>query len=282
MLWVKLLEQSLEEGAFGLTTGLEYNPGKMANYDEIAALCGVVARADGFYATHSRNRDSRYLVGFREALDVARKTGVRLQISHITPKYGRPEHAMRNTVQMIEWTREEGVDVAMDMMPTNWNHTNATALLPSWSSALAKDQLFAQMKSTKGRERLKKNPLPIWKLAVDEKWDKIRLLASSANADKCGMTIDEIARKRKTTGWDVVFDLILEDGDGYQGVFLTGEGFSEADNRLVLQSFLYVQWNRTLWLWPTTVLLRKYDWEVFLVTTGAQNLLVIIFVTKKC
>jgi N-acyl-D-aspartate/D-glutamate deacylase len=233
---VKLLEKSLEEGAFGLTTGLEYNPGKMANYDEIAALCRVVSRLDGYYATHSRNRDSRYFVGFGEALDVARETGVRLQISHINPKYGRPEHAMRNTIQMIEWAREEGADVAMDMMPTNWNHTSATALLPSWSFALSKDDLFSRLKSSEGRARLRKNPLPIWKLAVEEKWDKIRLLASSANADSLGITIAEIAKERKNTGWDTVFDLILEEGDAYMGVFLTGEAFSESDNRLVLQN----------------------------------------------
>jgi N-acyl-D-aspartate/D-glutamate deacylase len=232
----QLLEQSLEEGAFGLTTGLEYNPGKMANYDEIAALCRVVSRVDGYYATHSRNRDSRYFVGFGEALDVSRETGVRLQISHINPKYGRPEHAMRNTIQMIEWASEEGVDVAMDMMPTNWNHTSAAALLPSWSFALSKDDLFDLLKSSEGREKLKENPLPIWKLAVEEKWEKMRLLASSANAADLGQTIAEIAQERKTTGWDAVFDLILEEGDGYMGVFLTGEAFSESDNRLVLQS----------------------------------------------
>ena len=75
---VRLLEQALEEGSFGLTTGLEYHPGKMAQYDELAALCRATAQADGLYATHSRNRDKRYFVGFGEALDVARDTGVRL------------------------------------------------------------------------------------------------------------------------------------------------------------------------------------------------------------
>ena len=61
---VHLLEQALEEGSFGLTTGLEYHPGKMAQYDELAALCRATARANGLYATHSRNRDRRYFVGF--------------------------------------------------------------------------------------------------------------------------------------------------------------------------------------------------------------------------
>ena len=81
-----------------------------------------------------------------------RKTGVRLQISHINPKYGRPDHAMRNTLQMIEWAREEGIDVAMDMMPTNWNFTSAMAQLPAWSYSLSKDEFLELLKSDEGRE----------------------------------------------------------------------------------------------------------------------------------
>lgn len=80
---VTLLERSLDEGAFGFTAGLEYHPGKTATYDELAALCSAVTTADGLYATHSRNRDRRYFVGFGEALDVARESGVRQLEPHL-------------------------------------------------------------------------------------------------------------------------------------------------------------------------------------------------------
>jgi N-acyl-D-aspartate/D-glutamate deacylase len=230
----RLLEQSLDEGGFGLTTGLEYHPGKDARYDELAALCRVTAKANGLYATHPRNRDIRYFVGFGEALDVARDTGVRLQISHINPKYGRPEHAMRNTLRMIEWTREEGLDTAMDLMPTNWNHTALTALLPSWAFGLPTGELLDLLDRTEGRKRLKHNPLPIWMLAVEEKWDKIRLLSSQINAGYIGWTIEEIAGHNKTTGWDCIFDLLREEGEALHSVMVTSEAFSEQDNRLAL------------------------------------------------
>ncbi len=235
---VSLLEKSLEEGAFGMSTGLEYHPGKMAGFDELAALCRAVAQVDGFYATHSRNRDKRYFVGFGEAMDLARETGVRLQISHINPKYGRPDHAMRNTLQMIEWAREEGIDVAMDMMPTNWNFTSAMAQLPAWSYSLSKDEFLELLKSDEGREQLKINPLPMWQLVVEEKWDKIKLMSSFANKQYISWTIEEIAQKKGTTGWDVIFDLLLEEGDRHQAVVLTSEAFAEEDNQLVLTSSL--------------------------------------------
>jgi len=233
---VRLLEQSLEEGAFGFTTGLEYHPGKMATYDELRALCAAVADADALYATHSRNRDKRYFVGFGEALDVARDTGARLQISHINPKYGRPQDAMRNTLQMIEWTRAEGVDVAMDMMPTNWNHTAASALLPAWSFGLSVDELLDLLRTKDGRRRLKVNPLPMWQLAVEERWDRIRLIAARANPELLGRTIEEITAERNTdSGWDTVFDLMLEEGPALKGVVLSSQAFAEEDNRLALE-----------------------------------------------
>jgi len=231
---VNILEKSLEEGAFGMTTGLEYHPGKMAVHDEIVSLCKAVARVNGFYATHCRNRDSRYFVGFGEALDVARDSGVRLQISHINPKYGRPEHAMRNTLQMIEWSREEGLDVAMDILPTNWNHTSATALMPAWSFSLSGKEFLNLLKDPAGRERLKINSLPIWQLVVEEKWGRIRLLSMAGDNRYLGWTIADIAKDQNTTGWDAIFNLMLDAGDAYAGVFLTGRAFSEEDSRLAL------------------------------------------------
>jgi len=232
---VKLMEKSLEEGAFGMTTGLEYHPGKMATHDELSALCRAVSKVDGFYATHARNRDTRYFVGFGEAMDVARESGVRLQISHINPKYGRPEHAMRNTIQMVDWAREEGLDVTMDVMPTNWSHTAAVATLPAWSYELSSSEFLDLIKTADGRERLKVNPLPIWRLVVEEQWDKIRLLDVPGGSPDIGRTISDLAKEKKTTGWDVLFDLMLELGEAYSGLFLTGFGFPEEDIRLVMQ-----------------------------------------------
>jgi len=232
---VKLTEQVLEEGAFGVSTGLEYHPGKTATQDEIVAICGAVAKVDSLYATHPRNRDRRYFVGFGEALDVAREAGVRLQISHINPKYGRPAHTMRNTLQMIDWAREEGLDIAMDMMPCRWNHLAAVALLPAWSQTLQKMDLLALLKTADGRRRLTLNPSPIWQLAVEQRWDKVRLLDVPGGSPYLGKTMAEIAAEKNTTGWEAVFDILLEAGNAYAGVFLTGEAFLESDNRLVLR-----------------------------------------------
>ncbi|PYV08598.1 MAG: hypothetical protein DMG07_25375 [Acidobacteria bacterium] len=80
----RLLEQALEEGAFGFSTGLEYGPERDCSEEEIVALCRVVARSGGLYATHTRNRAGEPDEAVAEAIRTAADAGARLQISHIS------------------------------------------------------------------------------------------------------------------------------------------------------------------------------------------------------
>jgi N-acyl-D-aspartate/D-glutamate deacylase len=79
---VRLLEESLEAGAGGFSTGLEYWLGRSSTPEEIFPLCEVAARRNALYTTHVRDRDTYYDIGFAEALSLARNSGVKLQISH--------------------------------------------------------------------------------------------------------------------------------------------------------------------------------------------------------
>ncbi|MFP6746385.1 MAG: amidohydrolase family protein [Alphaproteobacteria bacterium] len=83
---IKHLEEALEAGAFGLSTGLEYAIEQGADGAEIAALLKPIARRDLLYATHTRKRDGGAIAAVEEALDTARAAGVRLQISHLLPR----------------------------------------------------------------------------------------------------------------------------------------------------------------------------------------------------
>jgi len=82
----RLVDQCMEEGAGGLSSGLEYFPGILAAPDHLVPLCEVAAKYKRLYATHVRNRDTQYDLGFAEAIATARQAGARLQISHIQPK----------------------------------------------------------------------------------------------------------------------------------------------------------------------------------------------------
>ena len=110
-----LVARSMEEGALGLSSGLEYPPGSASNTDELMALCRAVAEYRGVYVTHIRNRDVQYMEAIEEALDIGKQTGTAVQISHNVAKIGAPEGVMARVIEKIEQARREGVDAAFDV-----------------------------------------------------------------------------------------------------------------------------------------------------------------------
>ena len=229
-----LLEESIDQGAYGFSTGLEYWPGSLATPDQVAALCAVAARKDVLYATHVRNRDVFYDLGFGEALACARTSGARLQISHIQPKYGAPSFAMEHTIELIDQARRHGVDVAFDVIPHDWSHTRVLAILPQWALEGGVPSITERLRDPAQRARIKRNPRPMWRLVSDRVWDRIVLLRANANPDLVGKTVAEIGALRGCDPYDAVLDLLLEDGEQMNHLLWTSQSFSEADIRLAL------------------------------------------------
>ncbi len=231
----RLVEVALAEGAAGFSTGLEYMPGCMARPEEILPLIEMTKRYDALYATHVRNRDRYYDLGFAEALAAARITGVKLQISHIQLKFGAPLKAMEHTLEMIRWAQEAEADVAFDIIPHDWNHTGVSSVLPSWAFDGGTDKLLKRLADPQAREKMKKNPKPIWQLVPAGRWNDIVLFRSKSNPDLTGLTFEEIGQRRKVDPYDAVFDILLEEGKDLQGLMWASHGFSESDIRLCIK-----------------------------------------------
>lgn len=230
-----LVEEALDQGAAGFTTGLEYWPGSLCGIEHIAPLCEAVARRGRLYATHVRNRDIYYDLGFGEAIATARASGARLQISHIQPKFGAPPHAMEHTLELIEVARRHGVDLAFDVIPHDWSHTRISAILPKWAQEGGPAALLDRLGDEALREAMKRNPNPMWRLVNAGHWGEIRLLRSDANPGLVGATFEEIGRDRGVDPYDAVLDLLREEGEGLHHLLWTSRSFSEDDVRLCLQ-----------------------------------------------
>ncbi len=226
---VRLAEQAFEQGARGLSTGLEYWPGNAAPAQEIAALAAVAGRRSGLYATHVRNRDLHYEQGFAEAITTAREAGARLQISHIQPKFGAPAQAMQHTLEMLERAGRDGVDVAFDVIPHDWAHTTMVAVLPAWARAGGTERTLERLKDPALRQRMKHNPEPIWRLVTAGRWDDIVLLRSTANAALVGQSFAQIGQQRGVDPFDAVLDLLLEEGESMPMAMWTSRSFQDAD-----------------------------------------------------
>lgn|GEM_PF-37752 len=173
-------------------------------------------------------------IGFGEAISTARAGGARLQISHIQPKHGAPAYAMEHAIEMVDAARSRGVDVAYDVIPHDWSHTRAMAILPQWAQEGGVAAVAGRLRDPAMRARLKRNPRPMWRLVSDGVWDKIVLMQSGANLELVGKTFAEIGAIRGTDPYDAAFDLLLEEGEHMAHLMWTSQSFSETDIRLAL------------------------------------------------
>ncbi len=232
---VRLVDEAFEQGAMGLSTGLEYWPGIMSGVEHLVPICAVAARHGALYATHVRNRDLYYDLGFSEAIATARASGARLQISHIQPKFGAPAHAMEHTLELIDLARRRDIDIAFDVIPHDWSHTLVSAILPRWAREGGVSALLDRLSDPAQRARIKRNPNPMWRLVSAGRWEEIRLLRSDANPGLVGATFEEIGRDRGVDPYDAVLDLLREEGEGLNGMLWTSRSFSQDDIRMCLR-----------------------------------------------
>lgn len=150
-----LLAQALEEGGAGLSTGLVYAPAMFARPEEIQALARVVARRGGIYATHMRSEGGRLLEAIDEALDVARATGVRLQISHLKTAGRANWHKLDAALEKIRAARAEGVEVASDRYPYTASCTDLDVILPEWAGQGGRAAILARLRNPAERAKIR-------------------------------------------------------------------------------------------------------------------------------
>ncbi len=231
----RLVDQCMEEGAGGFSSGLEYFPGILAAPEHLVPMCEVVAKYGRLYATHVRNRDTHYDLGFAEAIATARQAGVKLQISHIQPKFGAPDYAMEHTLEMIELARRYGADIAYDVIPHDWNHTLMAAILPEWAQAGGIDEIMQRLTDNEMRERIKANPQPMWLIVKAGKWKDIVLLNATENKEIVGADFEEIGRMRGVDPYDAVLDVLLEEGKSMMSCMWSSRSFKDSDIDLCLQ-----------------------------------------------
>lgn len=122
-----LVDQGMKDGAYGLATGLIYNPGTYANTDELIALAKIVAKHEGLYASHIRNENTEVLAAIEEILEIARRAGIRVHISHIKVSGRNAWGKAGDVIELIHKARKDGIAVTADQYPYIASSTSLTA-----------------------------------------------------------------------------------------------------------------------------------------------------------
>ncbi len=229
-----LLEKCLDQGAVGLSSGLEYFPGNTADPEELYALCQIVASKDKLYATHVRNRDVQFRAGFQEAVETASRTGVRCQISHAVPKYGVPHGGAEEILQMIEQASAT-CDIAFDVIPYTWGSTALTAILPSKLAGQPIDTLILSLQDPEIRTTFHKKKDFFWKLISDHRWSEILLYDTCNCKEWQGLSFEEIGRILNEDPLDAMLDVLIRDGSHMGGTLMLGHFKDQSDLDLMIQ-----------------------------------------------
>ena len=129
----RLLGESLDEGGWGLTTGLIYQPGKYSTPEEVVALAKVAAAKGGYYATHMRSEGDRILEAIDEVIELVKATGIRAEISHLKTSGRKNWHKIDAVLERIEDAMAEGLLLGSDRYPYCAAGTDLDIVLPDWA-----------------------------------------------------------------------------------------------------------------------------------------------------
>lgn len=155
-----LLRVGMEEGAFGMSTGLDYPPGSYADTAELVELSGEAARLGGLYHTHVRySLGDRFLDPFREAIEIGRQSGIPTHITHFYQRATAPGGADR-MLALVEDARGAGLDVTFDSYPYIYSSTRLLIVIPQWAHDGGPERLKAVLRSPEARERMRKEMTP--------------------------------------------------------------------------------------------------------------------------
>jgi N-acyl-D-amino-acid deacylase len=233
-----LIAQSMEEGAFGLSTGLVYLPGCFAKTSELIELSKVAASYGGFYASHTRGERETIITALKEAIEIGEKARIPIQVSHNCPKYGG-HGKFKEMSKLYEEARKRGIDLTID----NDAHTDLgphlSSILPQWAQAGGPKEVIKRLKDTATREKIKKEivsdklPGPGYcGLVKHGRWDRVFLFQAKKNKQLIGKSFEQIAKMRGADPFDAYFDVLIEEKGEASGIF---NYIDEEDIRAVMK-----------------------------------------------
>ena len=203
-----MIREAMEEGALGLSTGLDYPPGGYASTDELVALSEQVADLGGIYHTHVRYKSGdMFMDPFKEAIEIGERSGVPVHITHFYQKMptrgGAPQ-----LLGLVEDAAESGQDVTFDSYPYSLGSTRILIVFPDWVHEGGPESLKAMLSDDDVRARLREEIVP-----RAQTWHDMWLtyFKRPENHRYEGRSIAEIAESRKQHPVDALCDLLVEE-----------------------------------------------------------------------
>jgi N-acyl-D-amino-acid deacylase len=221
------LRDAVEDGAWGMSTGLIYPPSVYGKQSEITELAEILAEYSGVYFSHIRGEGDTLIEAISEACEIGRDSGTRVQIAHFKSNGVKNWGRSKESLVLIEKYRKLGVDVTFDQYPYIASSTGLTALLPHWAH---------EGGATKMLEVLK-DPIKLAKIKGELRlyygWDKIQVTSAKNHPQYNGMNIASIAKIMGLDPFEAFVMLLILENTQVPSVMF---GMHEDDVIRILQS----------------------------------------------
>jgi len=206
-----IIKENLKSGVLGLSTGLEYTPSSFTKTNELIELCKIVAEYNSVYSTHLRNEDDTLLEAVNEAIDIAKKSGVSLEISHLKTCYPRNWNKIDELLLTLESAKEKGIKILADRYPYTAFATSLSACFPTWTREGSTDDFINRLKDINLAEKID-NYLKEKEIKYGN-WENVLIsnLESEKNKYCIGKNILELSKINQKTPIQFIKDLLIEE-----------------------------------------------------------------------
>jgi N-acyl-D-amino-acid deacylase len=210
----RLLQEALDAGAIGVSSGPFTAPGAFAQPEELEAMARLASRRGAGYATHLRDEASQVFAAAREAIEVAERTGARTRIVHVKVSGADAWGMAKRLLQQLSAARERGVAIDCDHYPYTAALNPLRNLLPAWAQEGGSARLLERLKDPNARRDIASEIAAKGLNAFGRipSWDAVRITMSPTTPEAAGLTIAQLAANRGCDGLDALCELLLRDG----------------------------------------------------------------------
>jgi N-acyl-D-amino-acid deacylase len=216
----RLVEQTMKDGAFGVSTALIYPPGHYAKTEELIELAKVASQYGGLYASHMRSEGQSEVQALEEALRIGREAHLPVQIFHLKVSGKTRWGSMPKIVNMIQTARDSGQDVTANMYPYVAGGTALASSLPPWVADGGTEKLLERLRQPQVRARIKQEisagDHANWENLYFDSGGPGGVLVSGIENPELkkkfdGKTVAEIAKLQNKAPLDALMDLVIDD-----------------------------------------------------------------------
>ena len=209
----RIVEEAMEQGARGLSTGLFYPPGYYATTEEVIGLARAAGRHGGVYASHIRSESDETLEAVSEAIEIGEQADVQVEIAHLKLEGYRNWGEIDHLVALLDDAQARGLRIGCDQYPYIASNTWLGGLLPYAYQAGGGKAVAERLRDPAFRQQMRQDwdeNRADWENRGGQRdWSGVQISVCPNCSETLGKTIAEIAQERGQDPLDVVFDLVV-------------------------------------------------------------------------